>query len=320
MSIDSILAALKNLRMLVIGDIMLDHYVWGDVNRISPEAPVPVVHVNRETYTPGGAANVAINAAALGMATSLIGVIGSDDAGVTLQKLLEKHHVCAQGSLLSADAATIIKTRVMARNQQLCRIDRESPAHRYARLDAGEMSEAIQAADVIILSDYAKGVFSQELLDAIIGLSSRHNKLLAMDPKPSRMLDFKNIGLITPNRQEALLLAGLPEPGQGEEYPLEKICATIDRKFSPRLLVVTLGADGMAVCRKGKVEDVLPTRAQEVFDVSGAGDTVIATLSAALAAGAEPREAAQFANHAAGIVVSKMGTAHITPEEMRASL
>lgn len=302
--------------MLVIGDMMLDHYIWGDVNRISPEAPVPVVQANRDAFTAGGAANVAINAASLGMKVSLAGVIGSDESGRSLLKILDNHDVATSNCSISNEVATIIKTRVMARNQQLCRIDRESPFHRYDQLLIESLKDSIALADVIILSDYAKGSISQRLVDQIIAHASNSKGYLCIDPKPSRKLEYKNIGLMTPNRSEALMLAGIPEPFPGDPYPIEKVCAAINQKFSPKLLVVTLGADGMVVSNNGKIDHFLPAKAQEVFDVSGAGDTVIATLAGAIAAGASPVEAAQFSNHAASIVVSKMGTAIVTPEEM----
>lgn len=316
MSTADILTQFKKLNLLVIGDMMLDHYIWGDVNRISPEAPVPVLHVNKETYTAGGAANVAINASSLGIRTSLIGVIGDDEQGKTLLGVLQKKGVDTSACVTSAQVATIIKTRAMARNQQLCRIDRESAARLYDQLMLETLKEVIAAADVIIISDYAKGAITQQLVDELLAYTAAHKIKLCMDPKPARQLQFKNIGLITPNRHEALLLANLPEPAHAEPYPIEQVCAAIHEKFAPQLLVVTLGADGMVVSTNGKIDHRLPAQAQEVFDVSGAGDTVIATLAAAIATGASAKEAAQFANHAASIVVSKMGTATVTPEEM----
>ena len=316
MSTATILSQFKNLNMLVIGDMMLDHYIWGDVNRISPEAPVPVLHVTKETYTAGGAANVAINAASLGIRTSLIGVIGDDEQGKTLLGVLQCKGVNTSACVTSTKVATIIKTRAMARNQQLCRIDRESVAPLYDLLTMEDLQDAVAATDVIILSDYAKGAISQRLVDDLLAYAAEHKIKICMDPKPSRQLQFRNVGLMTPNRHEALLLANIPEPSHAEPYPIEAVCAAIDQKFSPQLLVVTLGADGMVVSTKGKIDCRLPAQAQEVFDVSGAGDTVIATLAAAIAIGASPRDAAQFANHAASIVVSKMGTATVTPEEM----
>ena len=320
MNIPAILATFRNLRVLVIGDLMVDHYIWGEVNRISPEAPVPVVHVARESHTAGGAANVALNLAALGIAAELIGSLGEDDAGRRLRALLATSRIDASRCATIPGTSTIVKTRVIARTQQLCRIDNEGARDSYT-LENGRVTDemlamAIAAADAVIISDYAKGAISQTLINRVIAAARIHGKLVAVDPKPSRQLSFNNVGLITPNRHEALELADLPEPGVGESYPLEEACRRIHAKFSPDLLVITLGADGMAVCRNGVVEHVMPTEAREVFDVSGAGDTVIATLTAALAAGCAPIDAARLANKAAGVVVAKMGTATASPADL----
>jgi D-glycero-beta-D-manno-heptose-7-phosphate kinase len=314
-----LLTALPSLRILVIGDLMLDHYIWGDVHRISPEAPVPVVHAARDSYTAGGAANVALNLASLGVQAMLIGTLGNDSHADTLVGLLEAAAIDASGCPRLEAATTIVKTRVIIRTQQLCRIDREASPASYA-LDSqpalwSELDSQIAACDAVIVSDYAKGVITQSLLDYVSGLAAKHQKLLAIDPKPAHQLRFTTAGLITPNRHEALQLAGLAEPTHGAAYPLAEVCRRIHENYAPELLVITLGADGMAVCHGGEVVQTLPTQARAVFDVSGAGDTVIATLTAALAAGASPIEAAQFANHAAGIVVSKVGTATATCRE-----
>jgi rfaE bifunctional protein kinase chain/domain len=314
----AILTAIRDLKILVIGDLMLDHYIWGDVHRISPEAPVPVIHATKDTHTAGGGANVALNLASLGVGASLIGSLGSDEASEKLMELLAAAGINTRGCFLNPGIPTIVKTRVIARTQQLCRIDREGPRHAYALQDFSALESAIRGADAIILSDYAKGVITQPLVDAAIALAHQYGKLVAIDPKPSRQLRYHGIDLITPNRHEALELAGLAEPGIGEAYPLEEICRRIHEIFASHHLVITLGAEGMAICGNGSVHKTLPTRAREVFDVSGAGDTVIATLTAALAAGADAESAALFANQAAGIVVSKMGTATPTPAELLA--
>jgi rfaE bifunctional protein kinase chain/domain len=316
----AILDAIRSLRLLVIGDVMLDHYIWGEVNRISPEAPVPVIHVMRESHTAGGAANVALNLAALGASVSLIGIVGDDAAGTTLARIFDQESIDFSRGIIDPAAATIVKTRVIARTQQLCRIDREAARHCYALDAAAEvdllLDEALAGVDAVIVSDYAKGVVTQPLLDRLLVLAAARGVFVAVDPKPARHLHFRGVGLITPNRHEALELAGLPEPGHGEAYPLAEICRRIHESFGPQLLVITLGADGMALSRNGNVEHVLATAAREVFDVSGAGDTVIATLSAALASGASAVAAATLANRAAGVVISKMGTATASAEEI----
>lgn len=321
MTSTELLGKFPSLKILVVGDLMLDHYIWGDVHRISPEAPVPVVQAMRETHTAGGAANVALNLASLGLGVSVCGSLGEDEAAEKLCHLLEEKGIDAQGCFKIDGLSTMVKTRVVVRTQQLCRIDREAARSAYGIdgvVGSGELLEKLIAGcDAMILSDYAKGVITQELMDRCFSLATQHGKLLAVDPKPARRLQFQGAGLMTPNRHEALELAGIPEPSLGEGYPLEDVCRNIHAKYSPKLLVVTLGADGMVVSKEGKVIEVLPTSAREVFDVSGAGDTVIATLAAALAAGASPVDAAKFANLAAGVVVSKVGTATVSPDEIK---
>lgn len=317
MTIPHILSAMQEKNILVIGDLMLDHYIWGDVYRISPEAPVPVVNASHESHTAGGAANVALNLASLGVSVRLAGALGEDAAGDRLLGLLGDAGVDTAHCRADARQPTIIKTRVIVRNQQLCRIDHEATTSAYALECTTSLLNAIESCDAVIISDYAKGVISQPLLEALIAHAKQHGKIISLDPKPSRKLNFHGASLITPNRHEALELAGLAEPAIDEPYPLNEICRIIHERHAPELLIITLGADGMAISRNGKVELTLPTQAREVFDVSGAGDTVIATLTAALAAGATAVEAAKLANLAAGVVVSKVGTASVSIDEIQ---
>ena len=312
----SILAAIRELKILVIGDLMLDHYIWGDVHRISPEAPVPIVNVSRESHTAGGAANVALNLASLGVAAKIAGALGEDAAGNRLLGLLGAAGVDTSLCVAAPARPTIVKTRVIVRNQQLCRIDHEAAASLYSIGASPALLSAIETSDAIIVSDYAKGVISQSTLNAVLDHANQLGKKIAIDPKPCSKLKFEGASLITPNRHEALELAGLAEPRIGEPYPLDQVCRHIHERHSPKLLIITLGADGMAICRDGKVEQTLPTRARQVFDVSGAGDTVIATLTAALTSGLTAEEAAKLANLAAGVVVSRIGTATVTPEDL----
>ena len=307
---------MQDIKILVIGDLMLDHYIWGDVHRISPEAPVPIVNAARESHTAGGAANVALNLASLGIPVSLAGALGADATGEKLLGILEGAGIDTSLCLTESRRPTIVKTRVIVRNQQLCRIDHEAAASLYSLDATAALLSAIEASDAIIVSDYAKGVISQSTLNAVLDHAKEHGKTIAIDPKPSRKLKFEGASLITPNRHEALELAGLVEPGIGEPYPLDKVCRNIHDHYSPQLLIITLGADGMAICSKGKVEQTLSTQARQVFDVSGAGDTVIATLTGALAAGAAPEDAAKLANLAAGVVVSRIGTATVTAKDL----
>lgn len=320
MNLKELITALEETRILVIGDLMLDHYILGDVSRISPEAPVPVVRVLKETYTAGGAGNVALNLASLGVKTTLIGRIGEDSQGQKLVELLNRQGVNTSQTIASPNAPTIVKTRVLAGTQQLCRIDRESARSCNVLLDAeltyAGLEKLTSEVDAVVLSDYGKGAVTQSLVNRVRQFASARQILVAVDHKPSSGLDLRGLGLMTPNRQEALEMAGLPVPCLGEPYPLEEICRRIHEKAGPDLLVITLGADGLAICRNGRVERVMPTQAREVFDVSGAGDTVIAALAAALVAGANPEQAAHFANVAAGVVVAKIGTATVSPTEL----
>lgn len=312
------LKQISGLRVLVIGDIMLDHYVWGDVTRISPEAPVPVVSVFEDSHTVGGAANVARNLKSLGVKAKLSGSLGKDEAAVTLREILDQDGVCVDDVWSHESIRTILKTRVVVQKQQLCRIDREDAPLQYV-IPPVELekllSKVIRDVDAIIVSDYAKGVVDESSWKIVHRYASETKTFLALDPKPRRQLEFDSPDLLTPNRTEALELAGIKVDAH-EAFPAESVCNAIWQKYHPVNLVVTLGADGMLVSREGKVNTVIPTVAQEVFDVSGAGDTVIATLTAALATGVDLETAAHLANAAAGVVVGKVGTATVSSDEL----
>ncbi len=317
--IDEILRAAAGRRIAVVGDSMLDAYVWGDASRLSPEAPVPVVRVGRETAVAGGAANVAVNLAALGADVSLFSPVGDDEAGARLAELLSARGVRLVPGSVSPERATIVKTRVVCRRQQVCRLDREGPPSAYAVPDSRLvefLAPVARDADAIVLSDYAKGLISTESIRAVLALPERPG-LVALDPKPRPGVDYSGVSLMTPNRAEALRLAGLDEPSDGV-FPAEAVCRAIHEKFAPRLLVVTLGPDGMLLSEGGRALERIPTFAREVFDVSGAGDTVMAALAFALSAGFSLPDAARFANVAAGVVVGRLGTAVATPDDIRA--
>jgi D-beta-D-heptose 7-phosphate kinase/D-beta-D-heptose 1-phosphate adenosyltransferase len=308
-------------RILVIGDVMLDHYQWGDATRISPEAPVPVVHVAKETDTIGGAANVASNIAALGAAVELIGAVGRDANGEKLRERFRMQHIVFDDRfILEKDKGrTITKTRVIVQNQQLCRLDFEDAPGVYrgiysaANLDLIESK--IKEADGVVLSDYSKGVLTKGSIGTFTAIAKKHGKFVALDPKPASAGEFKNLDLVTPNFKEALGLSGL-HFASDETIDYKKICDVVWKKYRTGNLVVTLGADGMMISRDGGAPKIIPTAARQVYDVSGAGDTVIAALTLALISGSGLEHAARFANAAAGVVVGKLGTATVTPEEL----
>jgi len=318
-----ILAAAQKTRVLVVGDVMLDQFIWGGVSRISPEAPVPVVDFQRESFMPGGAANVARNLVSLQTPAEIFGAIGRDDAARRLLALLGEQNIGCAGLVKSAARHTSIKTRIVAHQQQVVRVDRETrsglDAKNTAALLAGLKSKLSQA-DAVIVGDYGKGVVTQPLLNGIKSLCRERGAWLSLDPKPVHHLNLSGLSLITPNRKEAFELADLPDETKNENPFADKnlmlVTERLLKELNPALLLITLGELGMLLCQRGRKPFHIPTVAQEVFDVSGAGDTVIASFTLAIAAGASPVEAAILSNHAAGIVVGKVGTATTTPEEL----
>lgn len=309
-----LLNQIKRLRVLVVGDVMLDRYVIGEVHRISPEAPVPVLTVDKERVVAGGAANVALNVSSLGAKVEVCGWFGKDIQGDQLKSLLSAHEIKVDEEFCFSNAPTISKTRVTSGNQQICRVDRENSPEEY-NPNHMELKEVLArkagSADVVIISDYGKGFVTNELLK----LLRENATFVAIDPKPSRLLDYSNPDLLTPNRLEALELAGKSRFMKGG-FLEHEIATEIFEKFSPQKLAITLGSEGMLLAENGKVETTIPTAAREVFDVSGAGDTVIAVLAMALVAGGDFKKSAQLANLAAGIVVGKVGTATVSTEEI----
>jgi D-glycero-beta-D-manno-heptose-7-phosphate kinase len=318
-----ILSAAEKSRVLVVGDVMLDQFIWGSVSRISPEAPVPVVDFSRESFMPGGAANVARNLAALETPVELFGAIGDDEAAGKLLKLLGEQHIGCGGLVKSAARHTSIKMRIVAQQQQVVRLDRETRGHLDGEMTAAllaEIKKKISRADAVIIGDYGKGVVTQPLLDGIKTFCRERGVWLSLDPKPVHHLNLSHLSLITPNRKEAFELAKLPDDTKNAnplaDKNLMQVAEKLLNELQPALLLVTLGELGMLLCQRGQKPFHIPTVAQEVFDVSGAGDTVIASFTLAVAAGASPIEAAILSNHAAGIVVGKVGTATTTPEEL----
>ena len=318
-----ILSAAQKIRVLVVGDVMLDQFIWGSVSRISPEAPVPVLDFSRESFMPGGAANVARNLVSLATPADLFGAIGNDDAARKLLKLLGEQNIGCDGLVKNAARHTSIKTRIVAHQQQVVRVDRETRGALDAKTTAGLLAEfkrKISQADAVIIGDYGKGVVTQPLLEEIKKICRERGVWLSLDPKPVHHLNLNGLSLITPNRKEAFELADLPDDTKNTNPLADKqlmlVAERLLTELHPALLLITLGELGMLLCQRGQKPFHIPTVAQEVFDVSGAGDTVIASFTLAVAAGASPVEAAILSNHAAGIVVGKVGTATTTPEEL----
>jgi len=323
----SILARFPQQRVLVVGDVMLDQFLWGRVSRISPEAPVPVVEVTRESFFPGGAANVARNLRALGSSVSVLGILGDDDAGEELRDLLEQQGVEADGLIVDPNRPTTLKTRIVAHHQQMVRFDREKCAPLSPNIESKVLEHfalRMEHVSAVIFEDYAKGLLSQRLLQTMQRLAHKAHKVTAADPNPRHRLRYHGLTAVTPNRSEAFAAVGVPHVEPADEVladgALLRVGQALLRTWKPRNLLITLGEHGMCLFRPGKKPHHIPTVAQEVFDVSGAGDTVIATLALALVAGADAVEAAEISNHAAGVVVGKVGTATCSPEELLASL
>jgi rfaE bifunctional protein kinase chain/domain len=321
--IEQLISDFSRSKILVGGDVMLDEFIWGSVRRISPEAPVPVVQWERESFMPGGAANVARNLAALEIPTELFSVIGRDPAGKKLKQLLLEANVQAEGCICSDSQITTVKTRIIAHQQQVVRLDRDAvgdPGKRAAGQLMRRLEQGIDTADAVIIGDYGKGIVTQSLLDGLKEICRAHEVWLSIDPKPAHVLDLSGVSLLTPNRKEAFELAGVSDTSRSDD-PLtdEQLMMVAERllgSISPTILLITLGEHGMLLCENGKKPVHIPTVAQQVFDVSGAGDTVIAAFTAAIAAGASPVEAAILANCAAGVVVGKVGTATTTTHEI----
>jgi len=321
-----VLAGFAQQRILVVGDVMLDRFLWGKVSRISPEAPVPVVEINRESLFPGGAANVARNLRALGSSVSILGVLGDDNTGEDLRELLDQQGVNTDGLIVDLNRPTTLKTRIVAHGQQVVRFDREKCADLPPPIERKVLEQfesRLENVSAVIFEDYAKGLLSQRLLNAMQRLAHQARKITAADPNSRSRIRYSGLTAITPNRSEAFAAAGLPhvEPAEDvlHDEALLRVGQALLRTWKPRNLLVTLGEDGMCLFRPDKKPHHIPTVAQEVFDVSGAGDTVIAALVLALAAKADAVDAAEISNHAAGVVVGKVGTATCSPEELIAS-
>jgi D-beta-D-heptose 7-phosphate kinase/D-beta-D-heptose 1-phosphate adenosyltransferase len=322
-----LLKAAATRRILVVGDVMLDEFVWGRVSRISPEAPVPVVEVQAESSYPGGAANVARNLRPFCAGVLLCGVVGEDPFADRLRGLLADEGIATDALVATPDIPTIVKTRIIARQQQVVRVDREkrrSPSPELSHRAAEIVEAHISSVDGVILEDYGKGFLCQSLKDRVCALAREHGKFLAADPNPGNPLDWSGVDLLKPNRSEAFAMAGRADPGAADDplqdEALHEVGRLLVEKWDLTGLLVTLGEHGMILFQNGSAPYHTPTKAREVFDVSGAGDTAIALFTLAICAGAIPPEAAELSNHASGVVVAKLGTATLGAAELEESI
>lgn len=317
--LQALLPRFGRVKLLVVGDLMLDEFTWGRVSRISPEAPVPVVWVQSESIMPGGAANVANNIRALGGRVASVGIVGEDRWGRELLQAMAARQVDISG-VLKTDRPTTVKTRVIAHHQQVVRVDRESREPLPASL-AGKLIDLIakqlEHVDGVIIEDYGKGVISRPLLEAVIPLARKHRKIITVDPKQEHFDLYRRVTALTPNRAEAGEAIGRELETDAQ---VERAGEELVRRLQCDGLLVTLGEGGMWLFEQTGRQTRIQTVAQEVFDVAGAGDTVIAAFTLALAGGATMEQAARLANHAAGIVVGKVGVATASPEELRVAL
>ena len=322
-----ILAGFKRKRILVVGDLMLDQYVYGKVSRISPEAPVPVVEVESESFFPGGAANVARNLRALGGKVELLGIVGDDAMGRELRRMMNQSGVETHGFLVDKKRPTILKTRIIAIHQQVVRIDREDKRHAANGFHENALrflKREAKTLDAVVFEDYGKGFVQQDFLDEMLSIARGANLLTFADPNAHHRLDFHGLTGITPNRKEAFWLAGIADMGPNQDVlkdrALMEVGKVLLRQTGVRNVLITLGEHGMCLFREGEKPHHIPTAAREVFDVSGAGDTVISAFSLGLSAGLDPVSAAYVANQAAGLVIAKAGTATVSPAELLAVL
>jgi D-beta-D-heptose 7-phosphate kinase/D-beta-D-heptose 1-phosphate adenosyltransferase len=323
--LEGLVRRFAGVRVLVVGDFMLDQFVWGRVERISPEAPVPVVHVTAEERRPGGAGNVVSNIAALGGRAAAAGVIGRDAAGVALTRALAGLRAATDGLIVSGRSETIQKTRIIAHHQQVVRLDRETAA---AADDPGArrvrdfVLRHRRRFDVLIVSDYGKGAIGPELLAALAEARARAPFVWLVDPKRPNFSHYRRASLMKPNREEAAAAAGIEIR---DAASLRAAGARLLARWETDAVLISRGEEGMALFKPGSraggvaVEE-FPTVAREVFDVTGAGDTVLATCALALGAGGTLEEATVLANYAAGVVVGKVGTATLAADELRAAV
>jgi len=314
-----ILEQFQNKKIVVIGDIMLDKYVWGEVSRISPEAPVQVVNVLNETYAPGGASNVASNASALKAKVFMVGIAGNDEAKNILVDELNKRKINTDGIFIDNDKPTTQKVRIIGRSQQLLRVDYEKREHVHQNIEDSMINfleRVIDEIDILVISDYAKGVITKEFSSKVIKMAKNHDKAIIVDPKPLHCNLYANVNLITPNNTEASQMTNIEDVG---DNAIMEIGSKLLTNLNSNILI-TRGEKGMSLFEKDGSITNIPTKAKEVYSIIGAGDTVVATVALALASGADLKEAAFLANIAAGIKVGKIGTASVSVDEIKMEL
>jgi len=310
----------QSVRILVVGDVMLDRYWWGDVSRISPEAPVPIIRLNRSSYVPGGAANVAANVAGLGATPILIGCVGQDSDSDALLSLLEEQAISVEHLIKVSDRPTTVKTRIIAHSQQVARVDHEGVGPLSAADESRLMDEILQQivhADAVVVSDYAKGVLSQAVVRQTIVVAKERGRPVIVDPKGKNYGKYRGATLLTPNRKEAAEACNFDESSCDV---VDMSGKTLLQDLEVEAVLITQGEDGMTLFLYGRDSIPFVAEAHEVFDVTGAGDTVIATLAVSLGAGSDLPAAARLANTAAGFVVGHVGTTPIRISDLHKSL
>jgi D-glycero-beta-D-manno-heptose-7-phosphate kinase len=324
--VERILDSAASRRITVIGDLMLDEFVWGKVGRISPEAPVPVVEVTGESFYPGGAANVARNLREFIDHVSVIGMLGKDRSGRQLRELLGEQNIDTSSAIEDESFRTIVKTRIIALHQQVVRVDREkivAPSAAQIPKVIAAVRNSIRETDAIIFEDYGKGFVTSELVAQIAHEARVAGKIVAADPNPRHSVDWRGVTVVKPNRAEALLAASIPwrdlDEAPMKDADLQRAGEALLKKWETKYVLVTLGEHGMMLFQQDDAPHYVPTKARQVFDVSGAGDTAIALFTLGLVCGATPIEAAEIANHGSAVVVSKLGTATVTRDELVAS-
>jgi D-glycero-beta-D-manno-heptose-7-phosphate kinase len=319
--LESILKAFPRVKLLVVGDIMMDRSIFGKVSRISPEAPVPVIIAETEDFNLGGAANVAHNIRSLGGIVSLCGIVGDDENGKKIYKKIVERGIRTQGIFFEQGRQTTVKTRIIAHHphyQQLVRVDRETTDHPKAstlRNLSKFLTEKIEDFDGVVFSDYGKGLLTRKLIQTIVERARQSKKLIMVDPKVKNFFFFKGATVITPNTNEASEASRIPVTDQSS---VEKMGRSLLKRLKCSALVITQGEKGMIIFERDQKPYPVPTVAKEIYDVTGAGDTVIGTMALALGTGprVSVKDAASLANYAAGIVVGKVGTAIVSSEEL----